>query len=72
MALLAQIAARKRFSRESARAIRLAAGVSQREIAEELGVDRVTVARWELGTRQPTGELLLRYMHLLNDIALIS
>ena len=29
------------------------AGVTQREVADELGVERVTVGRWERGKRQP-------------------
>lgn len=37
-----------------ARAIREAAGVSQTRLAQELGVDRMTVARWENGSRSPS------------------
>jgi transcriptional regulator with XRE-family HTH domain len=51
-----------------ARAIRESAGVSQAALAEELGVDRVTVARWEGGTRRPRGELLRQYVELLEAI----
>lgn len=47
------------------RLIREAAGVSQARVARELGVDRVTVARWELGLRSPRGELRRRYVELL-------
>lgn len=32
--------------------IREAAGLTQQRIADELGVDRVTVARWETGIRR--------------------
>jgi transcriptional regulator with XRE-family HTH domain len=48
-----------------ARAIRLAAGVGQKRLADELGVDRVTVARWERGARRPRGALLVRYLEVL-------
>jgi transcriptional regulator with XRE-family HTH domain len=51
-----------------ARAIRDAAGVSQQQIADELGVNRVSVARWELGERIPRGELRLRYVVLLEGL----
>ncbi len=44
-----------------ARAVREAAGVTQDRMAEELGVHRVTIARWEQdGGRSPRGELRAR------------
>jgi DNA-binding transcriptional regulator YiaG len=52
-----------------ARAIRAEAGVSQQQLAAELGVNRVTVARWELGARVPRGELRIRYTTLLEELA---
>lgn len=51
-----------------ARGIRDAAGVSQQQVADELGVNRVSVARWELGVRVPRGELRLRYVELLDEL----
>lgn len=51
-----------------ARAIREAAGVSQDRLAEELGVHRVTVARWEAGTRRPQGRRLAAYLSLLDAL----
>ncbi|GGM67082.1 hypothetical protein GCM10012275_42010 [Longimycelium tulufanense] len=48
-----------------ARSIRLAAGVSQSRLARELGVHRLTVARWESGTRRPCGEQRASYVRLL-------
>jgi DNA-binding transcriptional regulator YiaG len=51
-----------------ARAIRVGAGVSQAELAAELGVHRVTVARWEDGTRSPRGELRAKYVYLLDQL----
>jgi transcriptional regulator with XRE-family HTH domain len=55
-------------SPDAARLIRVLAGVSQRELAQELGVDRVTVARWELGMRVPRGELRAKYARLLREL----
>lgn len=52
-----------------ARAIRDEADVSQQQLADELGVNRVTIARWELGERVPRGELRLRYIDLLDELS---
>jgi DNA-binding transcriptional regulator YiaG len=51
-----------------ARQLRLDAGLSQGRLARELNVTRVTVARWEAGTRHPRGELLVAYVRLLDSI----
>jgi DNA-binding transcriptional regulator YiaG len=51
-----------------ARAIREAAAVSQERMAGELGVHRVTVARWETGRRRPRGKLLYSYVALLEEL----
>jgi DNA-binding transcriptional regulator YiaG len=51
-----------------ARAIREAADVSQERMAGELGVHRVTVARWETGRRRPRGQLLHSYLALLDEL----
>ncbi len=68
-ALAEKVRARRRaFSPALARAIREAADVSQREIAHELGVHRVSVTRWELGTRRPSGVLLEAYLDLLEEL----
>jgi transcriptional regulator with XRE-family HTH domain len=49
--------------------IRVDAGVSQTRMAAELGVDRVTLARWETpGDRTPRGELLEPYSDLLGRL----
>jgi transcriptional regulator with XRE-family HTH domain len=43
--------------------IREALGMTQAELADELGVHRVTVARWETGDRtipEPVARLILR------------
>ena len=51
-----------------ATAIRRAAGVSQEMVADELGVTRVTVSRWEAGLHRPRGKLRLRYAELLEEL----
>lgn len=53
----------------AARAIRVEAHFTQREVAAELEVDRVTVARWEAGRRRPRGSLAERYGALLRTLA---
>jgi DNA-binding XRE family transcriptional regulator len=54
--------------RPVAREIRLAAGVSQERLAEELEVHPLTVHRWEAGTRTPHGDLRLAYARLLRGL----
>jgi DNA-binding transcriptional regulator YiaG len=67
--LLEEVRVRRQFpSRAVARAIREEAGVSQRRLAEELGVHPVTVARWELGQRRPRGPVLTAYIELLRQL----
>jgi DNA-binding transcriptional regulator YiaG len=51
-----------------AKMIRVAAGVSQRRLGAELGVHRITVARWEDGTRTPRGSVRAAYADLLNQL----
>lgn len=50
------------------RAIREAAGVSQGQVAREVGVHRMTVCRWESGTSTPTAEHLHAYAAILRDL----
>lgn len=52
----------------AARLIRLAADVTQARMAQELGVSRVTIARWEAGTRRPRGKTLLEYRRVLDEL----
>jgi DNA-binding transcriptional regulator YiaG len=52
-----------------ARAIRLAARVSQAELAAELGCSRASVSRWETGQRAPRGRAAGRYLRLLQRLA---
>lgn len=51
-----------------AKMIRVAAGVSQQRFADELGVHRLTVHRWEQGLRTPRGEMRARYADLLDAL----
>lgn len=68
-ALLQQVGYERRFRPERAKAIREAVGVSQQRLADELEVDRVTIARWESGDRTPRPESLVRYLDLLDRLA---
>jgi DNA-binding transcriptional regulator YiaG len=68
-ALADEVRARRQLpSRAMARAIRQEAGVTIRRVAQELGVHEVTVARWESGTRRPTGPHLAAYMALIREL----
>lgn len=53
---------------EHARAIRRAAGVTQTRMAQELGVTRATINRWESGERRPRGKHLAAYAAVLAEI----
>ena len=52
---------------EVRRALRIAAGVSQKDIGAELGVTRAAVSRWETGDRLPRDEALLGYVKILRS-----
>jgi DNA-binding transcriptional regulator YiaG len=52
------------------RTLREAAGVSQAAIAAAVGVSRVTVTRWENGSRSPAPRHLTSYLRVVNDLAL--
>lgn len=67
-ALVEEVRAARQFRPRVAKAIREAAGISQQRIADELGVHRVSVARWESGERRPVGEIAGRYFALLDGI----
>ena len=53
----------------AARSLRLAAGLSLREVAANVGVGVSTVYRWENGERRPRGEAAIRYGELLEVLA---
>ena len=57
---------------ESRRAIREKAGVSQDDIAAEVGVTRTTISRYESGLRRPSGRHLLAYVRVLNSLKVES
>lgn len=50
------------------RAIRLAAGVGQTELAEALGVSRWSLIRWETGRTEPMPEARRRYAGALRAL----
>lgn len=49
-------------------AIRRSANVSRERLAQELSVHVISIARWERGTRNPHGELRVRYARLLEQL----
>lgn len=51
-----------------ARALRQAAGLSQGQVAEHLGVHRLTLHRWETGANRPRGQHLADYAALVADL----
>jgi transcriptional regulator with XRE-family HTH domain len=67
--LLKITAARSAASSGAARGLRVGAGLSLREVADDLGVSVSTVFRWENGERRPSGELAERYGELLAALA---
>jgi transcriptional regulator with XRE-family HTH domain len=51
------------------RALREEKALTQADVAQVLGVDRATVARYELGTRSPRGDIRRRYAEVLAELA---
>ncbi|MDX3366178.1 helix-turn-helix transcriptional regulator [Streptomyces sp. ME02-6987-2C] len=49
--------------------LRLAAGLTQTEVAEAIGVKRLAVAQWEAGRAQPHRGNRRAYAHLLRKLA---
>ncbi|MEU6680940.1 helix-turn-helix transcriptional regulator [Streptomyces sp. NPDC046925] len=49
--------------------LRIAAGLTQAEVADAIGVQRVAVARWEAGLTKPHRGNRLRYAHFLKRLA---
>ena len=48
-----------------ARALREQAGLTQKDVAEVLGVSRAAICRYEKGDRTPRGERAVRYLEIL-------
>lgn len=55
-----------------ARTVRLAAGLTQAEVASTVGVERATVALWEQGRRVPRGRPALKYAELLERLEAVA
>lgn len=51
------------------RALRVGAGLTEKDIASVLGVTHVTVSRYELGKRTPRGTVLAAYVEVLRTLA---
>jgi transcriptional regulator with XRE-family HTH domain len=52
----------------TSRNVRLAAGLSLREVADYVDVGVSTIYRWETGERQPRGKAALRYSDLIAEL----
>ena len=50
------------------RHIRVALGISLREVGNELGVSQLTVSQWERGLREPRPEHAIAYRALLEAL----
>jgi DNA-binding transcriptional regulator YiaG len=53
---------------EERRAIRQAAGLSQGELAQAIGVTRQAISNWESGVRTPQGTFLERYVTAIRTL----
>jgi DNA-binding transcriptional regulator YiaG len=53
---------------EVRRALRIACGTTQDEIAQAMGCTRQAVALWEQGKRQPNGAHLATYVEILQAL----
>lgn len=49
--------------------LRVAAGLSQGEVAAAVGVTTSAVSKWEAGQRIPRGEIAMRYARFLAELA---
>lgn len=57
---------RRRLPEPALRAhLRRVRGLTRQQVADVLGVHRVTVSRWEAGTREPADDLLPDYLRVL-------
>lgn len=69
--VLAKARARRllRTAPATARALRQQAQISQQDVADALGVTRVSVHHWETGHRLPAGDMAPRYLDFLQKAA---
>src|SRR5437870_3935531 len=65
---LEEVRLRRLVRPERAKAIRIAAGVSQAAVARSLGVHPQTLIKWEHGERHPRGDRLRAYAELLDRL----
>lgn len=54
---------------EVRRQLRRASGLTQQDVADAVGVQRLAVARWELGQTAPRQPHRRAYVHLLKRLA---
>ncbi|MCU1591669.1 MAG: hypothetical protein JWP11_2925 [Frankiales bacterium] len=52
-----------------AQALRLAAGLSLREVADAVGISHSNLWRWEAGKRAPRGPAAVAWARLLDELA---
>jgi transcriptional regulator with XRE-family HTH domain len=52
----------------SGRSLRVAAGLSLAELADELDVDKATLSRWERGLESPRRSAAIRYHRLIEQL----
>lgn len=67
--LLQLMAARRHAEDGTGRAIRQAAGLSMREVAEAIGATESRLSRWETGHVRPKGIVGARWAVLLDELA---
>jgi DNA-binding transcriptional regulator YiaG len=53
----------------AARRVRLAAQITQPEIAADVQVSAAAISRWEAGERAPRGAAALRYLRVLERLS---
>jgi DNA-binding transcriptional regulator YiaG len=61
--------ARRLSTTGEARQVRLAQGLSLRDVAEAVGVGVTTLWRWEQARNSPHGEAALRWVDLLDQLS---
>lgn len=66
--LLKRIAERRLPSPKERRRIRRDAGLTLKDVGEVLGVNEMTVSRWERGKAKPRGAVATTYRQLLDQL----